>query len=271
MITPRNAPHIPVPTDPGSAPAPAPAVATPTALSDRAGDALGVGDHSFAALPSWLSHAISTLDAASNAGSPQRSQPRARAHGAGGRRREIIDAASDLFAIRGYRGTSLRDISARVGISHPGMLHYFKSKDALLGAVVDDLEGHAQHVIDHIESLGSSVDRIEQKVLQDFASDSHRMLLFAVMTTEAVDPEFPAHLRIIRLRRVYEHIAERILRVYESRDMLREGIDIPWAARLFVSYTLPLATRDATIGAVQATSANLAAQDYVELIRLLGR
>ncbi|MGO2586044.1 MAG: TetR/AcrR family transcriptional regulator, partial [Brachybacterium tyrofermentans] len=36
------------------------------------------------------------------------------------RREAILDGAAALFAERGYHGASLRDISRRVGISHPG-------------------------------------------------------------------------------------------------------------------------------------------------------
>ena len=47
----------------------------------------------------------------------------------GERTREVIlEEATLLFSTYGYRGTSLRDISERVGISHPGMLHHFSRK-----------------------------------------------------------------------------------------------------------------------------------------------
>src|SRR5699024_11862915 len=59
----------------------------------------------------------------------------------------ILDGAARLFAERGYHGSSLRDISREVGISHPGMLHHFASKDALLSAVIDRMEDHAQGLL----------------------------------------------------------------------------------------------------------------------------
>ena len=66
---------------------------------------------------------------------------------------EILDGAAELFAEYGYHGSSLRDISHQVGISHPGMLHHFASKDALLGGVIDRLEAHAQAALDRVEEL----------------------------------------------------------------------------------------------------------------------
>ena len=55
-----------------------------------------------------------------------------------------------MFAEHGYHGSSLRDISARIGISHSGMLHHFEAKDVLLDDVIDRLEDHAQSALERI-------------------------------------------------------------------------------------------------------------------------
>ena len=60
--------------------------------------------------------------------------------GARGRREEIIDGAAEMFADHGYHGSSLREISKHIGISHSGMLHHFDCKTALLDGVIDRLE-----------------------------------------------------------------------------------------------------------------------------------
>jgi TetR/AcrR family transcriptional regulator len=52
-------------------------------------------------------------------------------------RDRVLQVAQALFAERGYRGTSLRDISARIGIKAPSLLHHFASKDELYLAVLD--------------------------------------------------------------------------------------------------------------------------------------
>ncbi|MDP9842067.1 TetR/AcrR family transcriptional regulator [Streptosporangium lutulentum] len=47
-------------------------------------------------------------------------------------RREILDAASRLFAVAGFKGTSLQDIAAEVGCSKATLLYHFDGKDAIL-------------------------------------------------------------------------------------------------------------------------------------------
>jgi AcrR family transcriptional regulator len=57
-----------------------------------------------------------------------------------GRRAQIVEAALDLLAERGYQGTSLGAIARRVGLSQPGLLHYFGSKDDLLMEALTEWE-----------------------------------------------------------------------------------------------------------------------------------
>ena len=47
------------------------------------------------------------------------------------RKREILEIAAQLFARRGYRGTSIRDIGERAGVLGGSLYHHIKSKDAL--------------------------------------------------------------------------------------------------------------------------------------------
>ncbi|OAN59429.1 TetR/AcrR family transcriptional regulator [Sphingobium sp. TCM1] len=53
------------------------------------------------------------------------------ADGAGARRRQILEIAAQLFARKGYRGTSMRDIGEAAGVLGGSLYHHIKSKDAL--------------------------------------------------------------------------------------------------------------------------------------------
>jgi TetR/AcrR family transcriptional regulator len=52
-------------------------------------------------------------------------------------RDRVLQTAQALFAERGYRATSLRDIAKRIGIKAPSLLHHFPSKQQLYTAVLD--------------------------------------------------------------------------------------------------------------------------------------
>ncbi|MEV7419490.1 TetR/AcrR family transcriptional regulator [Streptomyces sp. NPDC089919] len=54
------------------------------------------------------------------------------------RRGEILQAAVEVIAERGFRGASLGAVAERVGLTQQGVLHYFPSKEALLVAVLEE-------------------------------------------------------------------------------------------------------------------------------------
>jgi len=54
-------------------------------------------------------------------------------------RDRVLRAAQALFAERGYRGTSLRDIAKRIGVRAPSLLHHFPSKQQLYLEVLDQM------------------------------------------------------------------------------------------------------------------------------------
>lgn len=54
---------------------------------------------------------------------------------------EIVAAALDLFAEKGFAATRLEDVASRAGLSKAAIYLYFKDKTALLMAVVEDAVG----------------------------------------------------------------------------------------------------------------------------------
>ncbi|MEI3867336.1 TetR/AcrR family transcriptional regulator [Microbacterium sp. CCNWLW134] len=86
----------------------------------------------------------------------QRRQPRSRPATLA-RKRDILDAAVEIFGSKGFAAGTLQDIADQVGMTHAGILHHFGSKDQLLLEVlrhrdetdVADLE--EQHMPDGLE------------------------------------------------------------------------------------------------------------------------
>ncbi|MFJ6578306.1 TetR/AcrR family transcriptional regulator [Streptomyces sp. NPDC091368] len=54
------------------------------------------------------------------------------------RRADIVRAALEVIAERGYRGATLGSVAERVGLTQQGLLHYFPTKEALLVAVLEE-------------------------------------------------------------------------------------------------------------------------------------
>jgi len=53
------------------------------------------------------------------------------------RRAAIVDAALRLFSEKGFRGTTTRELAARVGVSEPVLYEHFRTKRDLYTAIID--------------------------------------------------------------------------------------------------------------------------------------
>lgn len=53
------------------------------------------------------------------------------------RKKEILDAAATLFAEKGYDNTSTSDLLEAVGIAKGTLYHHFKSKEAIMDALIE--------------------------------------------------------------------------------------------------------------------------------------
>jgi AcrR family transcriptional regulator len=68
------------------------------------------------------------------------------------RRMAVLEASTEIFSRQGYRGTTMNDIAAEVGLGKPSLYHYFKSKEEILVRLYENVlaEGvaAAQAVVD---------------------------------------------------------------------------------------------------------------------------
>ena len=89
-------------------------------------------------------------------------------------RSAILDAAATLFIERGTGGTSIQDIAETLGLSRTAVYYYFKSKDAILRALTEDVlntarklagETVARDDLDPVQALGALVARHADLIL----------------------------------------------------------------------------------------------------------
>lgn len=102
-------------------------------------------------------------------------------------RAEILSAALDLFAERGFHGTSLRDIARAVGIREGAVYHHFESKDALFEAVLSEGEREAAARCEELvaavdeHALPESLERLTIALLERFSMMRERKAFRALM------------------------------------------------------------------------------------------
>ena len=71
------------------------------------------------------------------------------------RRRQILDAATRVFAEKGFRRATTREVAREAGVSEGTIYNYFEDKDALLMAILDVLNETERRAEDFEEGLAT--------------------------------------------------------------------------------------------------------------------
>jgi AcrR family transcriptional regulator len=152
-----------------------------------------------------------------------------------GRREEILRAALEVFAERGYQGASVAAIAERVGLTQQGVLHHFPSKDRLLAEVLRlrdertflDLIGDGKPL-----DLDAAADVIEYNTGQRGLVQS-----FTVLSAESVTEGHPA-------RGFFEERYARSRRAFAEQIRGELGEDLPGGLTPEQAAALMLAVMD---------------------------
>jgi AcrR family transcriptional regulator len=80
-------------------------------------------------------------------------------------RDRIIQMASSLFAARGFRGTSIRDIASAMNISISNIYHYFGNKEGLLVEILKDASQNLIQTLNKVRAQDlAPIERFRQLV-----------------------------------------------------------------------------------------------------------
>jgi len=149
-------------------------------------------------------------------------------------REHILATATAMFGESGYRGASLRDIAARCGLTHPGLLYHFPTKAGLLEAV---LQRRDQEDTARAEDGQRGLSALNQLVEVARKNSGTRGLveLFATLSAEATAPDHPAHAYFVaRYDRVVGEISQHFVELVED-GKARDGLDPQDAGRQWVA------------------------------------
>src|SRR3954447_25995719 len=124
------------------------------------------------------------------------------------RRREIVSAALEVFAERGYRGASLAHIAGRVGITQQAVLYHFGSKEHLLVDALEERDRQDREWWSQtLAADGGSRDFLDmcQLLVEHTMERAHRARLLTTLAGDSTTEAHPAHAffqdRYARLRK----------------------------------------------------------------------
>jgi len=155
------------------------------------------------------------------------------------RRGQILRAAMDCFAARGFRGTTTRDIAARVGLTEAALYRHFPSKEALYAAIVEQKMAAPEWMEVVAEAAAAGDDRavfggLAHSLLRAAEDDPSflRILLYTALEGHAQAAPFFA----TRVRRLREFLADYITR--RTREGAFRAVDPVLGARAFLGMVM---------------------------------
>ncbi len=107
-------------------------------------------------------------------------------------RSKIIDAASELYAKKGFASTSIQEISEMAGVDLPITYHYVKNKSEIMRMIMEDV-------------LSTFQDSLRKEI-----QDLH-------------DPEEKLHIAIILYLRIIERQRDKLLLIYQKSSSLEKA------------------------------------------------
>jgi AcrR family transcriptional regulator len=148
------------------------------------------------------------------------------------KREEILTAALDVIARHGYRRTSVRELADAVGLSQAGLLHYFASKEELFQEILrkrDEVDaaafdGELEHPIEGFFAVirhNSEVPGLVQ--------------LYAQVSTEAGDPQHPAHEFFVERYRKFRSLFAQLVRDEQRAGNIDADLDPERISNLFLA------------------------------------
>ncbi|WP_046469304.1 SACE_7040 family transcriptional regulator [Allosalinactinospora lopnorensis] len=130
----------------------------------------------------------------------------------GTRRVEILRAAAELFAARGFHGVSIEELGRAVGTSGPALYRHFPGKESLLAAMLLDVsERLAAGGRERVAAAADPREALESLLRGHIAFALGEPALITVHDRELDNVPEPERRRIRRLQRGYVEEWVRVL------------------------------------------------------------
>jgi AcrR family transcriptional regulator len=145
------------------------------------------------------------------------------------RRQQIIDAAVELFASKGYRGTGVAALADRVGMTATGLLYYFGTKERLLREVVAERDRMETIDPDREFPLALTLSSLRE-LGQHNVETATLTRLYLVLGAESLDDEDPLHDFFVERYEVAREFVRALLNDEKAQGRMRQDVDVDQVA-----------------------------------------
>ncbi|MEA3477843.1 MAG: TetR/AcrR family transcriptional regulator [Bacteroidota bacterium] len=134
------------------------------------------------------------------------------------RRKQIMDAALELFASEGYSHCSISQLARHAGISKGLMYNYFESKEALLIAIIEEGMQDIMAMIDPNQDGILEPEEVEGFIRNTFKGIRDNMQFWMLFINVVLQPPVKEFLDGKPFSNVMERFGPRLLEYFERMD-----------------------------------------------------
>jgi AcrR family transcriptional regulator len=110
------------------------------------------------------------------------------------RKKQVIHEAMRFFGQYGYHGAKLADIAKAAGVTEPGLLHHFPTKEHLLMEVLAERDRlDKERFVPSLHGEAEAYLTFLQDLVEHNETVSGLVQLFIVLVTESIDEQQPGH------------------------------------------------------------------------------
>lgn len=151
-------------------------------------------------------------------------------------RTAILEAALDVFADAGYRAGSLREVGDKVGMTPAGILHHFKTKTALLAALLELRDARSYEYLPAEAADPTTTLRGLLALISYNATVPGMTKLYTTLSAEATSPDHPAHEYFVTRYRRTRQIMEDVMVALNAEGRLYPYVDPHDAATATIAF-----------------------------------
>lgn len=176
-------------------------------------------------------------------------------------RQQLIAVARQLFAERGYAGTSIEDIIERAGVARGALYHHFPGKDALFAAVYQVVQAEVAAAVvaaalgadDPAQAVYTGLSAFLDACLEPEFRQIVVLDSVPVLQSQAWDKGSTEHSELEMLRRVLRPLAAAYLPGLEMEALAHVALGGLYGAALYIARSPEPATARAEADAVLHT------------------
>lgn len=158
------------------------------------------------------------------------------------RRTQLAQAAYEVFTSRGYRNSSVADITNAAGLSHGSFYNYFANKREVLDAAIDfGMQALGPQVLppsepaDNLEEFLTAMTA-PLRALHEFSLTNDRLISLIVFDAAAIDEALTT--RVVEIFDSFAYTAQQLIDHGVQTGYLRPGLDTRVIGECLVALSL---------------------------------